>query len=293
MNLLGYQKRQQVSKVLTYIFLLVFLAMLFFPIYWIITISTKKMVDMFTVPPKFVYKPILQHYKELFLGGGVKRIAPGTFLNSLVNSVKVSLLSVFITSVFGVPAAYSIARFKYKGREAISMWILTILMLPPVVAIMPLLWLYKELGNNGIPFYDTWHGLVVANMIFLLPFFIWILRGFFLEIPKDIEEAATVDGCNYFQAFFRVSLPLVIPGISMTMILCIILSWNSFLFPFFLAGKNAMTAPVSITGFISFEEISWGKLAAGGLVMMMPPVVLAFFFQKAIVRGLTFGAVKG
>lgn len=121
---------------------------------------------------------------------------------------------------------------------------------------------------------------------------IWILRGFFLEIPKDIEEAAMVDGCAQFQAFLRVSLPLARPGISMSIILCIILSWNTFLFPFLLAGKNAMTAPVSITGFISFEEISWGKLARG-LIMILSLIILAFFFQKAIVRGLILGVVKG
>jgi multiple sugar transport system permease protein len=289
----GYRRKRQISNVLSYAFLISFMLVLLFPIYWIATISTKEMVDMFTVPPKFVYHPVLKHYREIFLGGGVKRIAPGTFLNSLVNSVKVSLLSVFFAAVLGIPGAYSVARFNYKGKNGISMWILTILMLPPVVAIIPILWLYKEIGKRGIPFYDTLHGLVIANMIFLVPFFIWILRGFFLEIPKDIEEAAMVDGCNQFQAFFRVLLPLAIPGISMTIILCIILSWNTFLFPFMLAGKNAMTAPVSITGFISFEEISWGKLAAGGLIMMLPPIILAFFFQKAIVRGLTFGAVKG
>jgi len=266
---------------------------LYFPIYWIITISTKEMVDMFTVPPKFVYKPVLKHYQELFFGGGVKRIAPGSFLNSLVNSVKVSIMSVICSALIGIPAAYSVARISFKGKNILSMWILTILMLPPVVAILPLLWLYKSIGNAGIPFYDTWHGLVIANMMFLVPFFIWILRGFFLEIPKDIEEAALVDGCNNTQAFLRVILPLSVPGISMTFILCLILSWNIFLFPFMLAGKNAMTAPVALTGFISFEEIAWGKLAAGGLVMMLPPVILAFFFQKAIVRGLTFGAVKG
>jgi multiple sugar transport system permease protein len=290
---LGYRRQKMISNTLSYIFLIIFIILILFPIYWIITISTKEMVDMFTVPPKFIYNAVLKHYKELFFGGGVKRIAPGTFVNSLINSVKVSFLSVVCAAALGIPGAYSIARFSFKGKNTISMWILTILMLPPVVAIVPILWLYKEIGKRGIPFYDTWHGLVIANMIFLVPFFIWILRGFFLEIPKDIEEAATVDGCNNLQAFIRVSLPLAVPGISMTVILCIILSWNIFLFPFLLAGKNAMTAPVSITGFISFEEISWGKLAAGGIVMMLPPVILAFFFQKAIVRGLTFGAVKG
>ena len=293
MQLLGYKERAVCSKAFAYMILIIFFIILLFPIYWIVTISTKEMVDMFSVPPKFVYKATLRHFRELFYGGGVKRIAAGTFLFSLINSFKVSILSVAITAVIGIPAAYSIAKFNYKGKAAISMWILTVLMLPPVVAIMPLLWLYKEIGKRALMMYDTWHGLVIANMIFLVPFFIWILRGFFLEIPKDIEEAARVDGCSQLQAFIRISLPLVVPGISMSVILCVILSWNTFFFPFMLAGKNTMTAPVSITGFISFEEISWGKLAASGLVMMLPPVILAFFFQKAIVRGLTFGAVKG
>lgn len=290
---LNYITKKKIGNTFSLIFLIIFIIVLFFPIYWIFTISTKKMVDMFSFPPKFVYDFTLEHYSELFFGGGVKRIAAGTFVHSLLNSIKISLFSVIFSAIIGIPAAYSISRFVYKGKDIISMWILTILMLPPVVAIIPILWIYKEIGNLGIPFYDTIHGLVVANMIFLVPFFIWILRGFFIEIPREIEEAALVDGCTNMQVFTRVNLPLAIPGISMTVILCIILSWNIYLFPFMLAGKQAMTAPVSITGFISFEEISWGKLAASGLVMMMPPVVLAFFFQKAIIRGLTFGAVKG
>ena len=288
-----FRKGRLTINVLTYVFLILFMVALIFPIYWVLTISLKRQIDMFTIPPKWVFEPISKHYREIFFGGGLKRVAGGDFLRSLFNSIKISLISVGFTSLIGIPAAYSISRFKFRGRNIISMWILTILMLPPVVGVLPLLWLYKEIGRRGIPFYDTWYGLVVANMIFLVPFFIWILRGFFREIPRELEEAAMVDGCGPIRVFTSISLPLAIPGVSMAGILCIILAWNDFLFPFLLAGKQAMTAPVAITGFISFEAIVWGKLAAGGILMMIPPVTLAFFFQKAIVRGLTFGAVKG
>ena len=290
---LEHRIRRSATNVVVYVLMIVFILALFFPIYWVFTISTKVTVDMFTVPPTFIYRPIVQHYEELFLGGGLKRIAAGTFLSALINSVKISSSAVIFTALLGIPAAYAIARIPFKGKKGLSMWLLTALMLPPVVTIIPLRWMYQQVGRSLFTLYDTWYGIAIANMMFLVPFFIWLLRGFFLEIPKDLEEAGYIDGCSHMQTFIRVLLPLAVPGISMTATLCLILSWNTFLFPFMLAGKNAMTAPVALTGFISFEEISWGKLAAGGLVMMIPPVILAFFFQKAIVRGLTFGAVKG
>ena len=134
------------------------MAAIFFPIYWVITISTKEMVDMFTTTPKFIYKPIIRHYKELFLGGGVKRIAAGTFLNSILKSIKVSLGSVFFAAIIGIPAAYSIAKFRFKGRNGFSMWILTILMLPPVVAIIPVgfLLLFLQFLRKAYDYHKSW-----------------------------------------------------------------------------------------------------------------------------------------
>ena len=284
----SWNRRVFIENSLTYFALAVIVFFILFPIYWLLMTSLKQPVDAFAIPPKWVFEPTGINYKEIIFGGGLKRVVGGEFMRDTLNSAIVASCTVALAALIASPAAYSIGRFNFRGRGPISFWILTMLMLPPVVVILPFRIIVQRLN-----LYDAHLGLIIAHMSFIIPFFIWMMRGFFQEIPEELEDAALVDGCTRFMAFRKIILPLAAPGLAATMIICAIFSWNEFLFALILTGKTAKTAPVGITGFLSFERIIWGKLCAGGAIIAIPPILFAFIAQKYIIRGLTFGAIKG
>lgn len=250
--------------------------------------SLKYQVDTFAIPPKWLFEPTVMNYKEMVFGGVGKSLPSGMFMKATLNSLIVTALTLLGSSLLGIPAGYAIARFDFRGKRLISFWILSLLMVPPVISVIPLHRIILRLG-----LYDSRLGLAVVCMSFITPFFMWMVRSFFQAIPRELEEAAIVDGCSQFGAFMRIALPLALPGIAIILILSFIFSWNEFLFAFLLTGKSAVTAPVAIANFISFEVIVWGRIAAGGILIMFPPILFAFFAHRYIIMGLTFGAIKG
>ena len=254
------------------------------PVYWMLTISLKSEVDQFSVPPKWLaFTPTLAHYADAF----VER----SFGRYLLTSALVAVLSTACALVLGTLAAYGLARFRLPARlnTRVALWILSTRMFPPIVTAVPLFLLMSDLQ-----LLDTVASLVIVYTALNLPFVVWMMRGFFQEIPRELEEAARVDGDSRLGALRRVILPLVAPGLAATAVFCLIISWNEFLFALTLTQTdNAMTLPVGLAGRVTQYEIEWGVMSAAGVVAMIPILVFALAVQRYLVRGLSLGAVKG
>jgi multiple sugar transport system permease protein len=251
-----------------------------FPIYWIATMSLKRAVDAIAYPPTWLFTPTLANYRTILAEGEVIAF----FRNSLIVGLGATALALLV----GVPTAYVLARHEFKGRADYDFWVLSTRMAPPVATLVPFFIMYRELG-----LYDTHVGLIVAHVAQNLAIVIWVMKGFFADLPAELEEAGLVDGGGHWQAFRTIMLPLALPGIAATGILAFLFSWNEFLFALVLTDQAARTAPVGLQGFIGYQEVEWGRLSAAATVMLVPVMLLLLLFQRRIIRGLTFGAVRG
>ncbi|HUA85779.1 MAG TPA: carbohydrate ABC transporter permease [Bryobacteraceae bacterium] len=254
------------------------------PVYWLVTISLKREVDQFAYPPQWIgFTTTLAHYREAFAGG--------SFAAYFENSVFLAAISTVAALLAGVPAAYGLARFEWprKWDERIGDWILSTRMLPPIVTIVPLFLMLREAR-----LLNSLSGLAIVYTGFNLPFVVWMMRGFFEEVPREIEEAAMLDGESRMGALLRIVLPLVKPGLAATAVFCLVVAWNEFLFALILTETDAaMTLPVGIASHVTQYEIQWGVMSAAGVVAMIPVLIFAAAAQKYLVRGLSLGAVKG
>ena len=254
------------------------------PVYWMFTISLKSEIDQFaTPPPWFDFTPTLEHYYDAFV--------TRSFGQYLITSAVVAVISTLCALVLGTFAAYSLARFRlpYNLDRRLSLWILSTRMFPAIVTAVPLFLMMRDLR-----LLNTKAALIIVYTAFNLPFVVWMMRGFFDEVPRDLEEAALVDGDSRMGALFRVVLPLVAPGLAATAVFCLIVSWNEFLFALVLTQTDAsMTLPVGIAGRVTQYEIKWGVMSAAASVALVPILVFALALQKYLVRGLSLGAVKG
>jgi len=267
-----------------YVVLMAALIIAIAPVYWMLTISLKTEVDQFAVPPRWIgFAPTLAHYYDAFFARSFGRY--------LVTSLTVATLSTICAVTLGTLAAYGLARFKLRAGldRRLSMWILSTRMFPPIVTAVPLFLMMRDLR-----LLNTITALVIVYTALNLPFVVWMMRGFFRELPKELEEAAMVDGDSRLGALRRVILPLVTPGLAATAVFCLIVSWNEFLLGLVLTQTDAsMTLPVGIAGRVTQYEIKWGVMSAAGVVAMIPILVFAMAVQKYLVRGLSLGAVKG
>ena len=254
------------------------------PVYWMITISFKNEIDHFAMPPKwFSFTPTLQHYYDAFV--------TRSFGQYLLTSAIVAVVSTFCALVLGTLAAYALTRFRlpYDLSRRLSLWILSTRMFPAIVTAVPLFLMMRDLR-----LLNTKLSLIIVYTAFNLPFVVWMMRGFFAEVPRDLEEAALVDGDSRLGALVRVVLPLVSPGLAATAVFCLIVSWNEFLFALVLTQTDAsMTLPVGIAGRVTQFEIKWGVMSAAAVVAMMPILIFALAMQRYLIRGLSLGAVKG
>jgi ABC-type glycerol-3-phosphate transport system permease component len=251
-----------------------------FPFYWLITTALKNRVDAFSVPPKWLFTPIFDNFVLVF--------TTGEFMASYYNSLIIAVLSTFVSLIIGLPMAYGLSnRFRVKNRQGILLWILSTKMAPPIMVAIPFYILFRVLYLR-----DTYAGMVLVYLIFNLSFAVWMIHGFIDGVPKDLEEAARVDGSTRIRALFVVVLPLIKGGIAATSIICFITSWNEFLMALVLTSSTTKTAPVAITSFISFEGIRWGEIAAAGVLIALPVIIMGVFVRKYLISGMTMGAIK-
>lgn len=262
---------------------LAILATLFFafPVFWMASSSLKSELDISQYPPVFTsFEPSLVNYAELFTQLDA--------LDAFINSAVIVAMATSLAMICGTMAAYALARFDMKGKEVMAFEVLSIRMLPPIVSVIPMFIIARTLG-----IFDTYWLLAAAYGLAGLPFVVWVMRVFIQDIPQSIEEAAMIDGCSRFETFWRVTLPLLLPGLAATMVIVFMFSWNEFLLASMLTSQEAKTLPVIAANAIKPKSIAWGLASAAGVMMSLPVVVLVLLMQRYLVRGLTLGAVKG
>ncbi|HUH07524.1 MAG TPA: carbohydrate ABC transporter permease [Egibacteraceae bacterium] len=253
-----------------------------FPIFWLLLMSLKPASEAFAFPPKFIFAPTFDAYYQVLFrqAEGVKWVA------YWFNSMKVATLSTSIALLIGVPAAYGLVRFPARQRLGLFA-ILSVRFMPPIVVVIPLLFIMRALKLS-----DTVLGLSLIHAVFALPFVVWIMIAFFAAIPRDLGEAALVDGAGEWAALGRVMLPIVRPGLVAAALFSALLSWNEFPVALVLTGEAAKTIPVAATTLIAQRTIHWDRVAATGMIAIVPTVIFAAFLQRHLVRGLSAGAVK-
>jgi multiple sugar transport system permease protein len=244
---------------------------------WMLMIALKNQVDNTAIPPVWIFRPTLQNFVNVLTGK--------SFVRFMLNSLVVGVGSTALGLALGLPAAYSIARHKQRG---LAMAILFARMAPFMSYLVPWFIMFRKLE-----LIDSYAGLIASHLVISLPLVVWLMIGFFEDIPKEIEEAAELDGCSRPGTFLYVALPVSRNGIVATAVLSFIFSWNNFIFALILAGPRTRTVPVAVFSFLSYEQIDWGGLAAAATIITLPVLVFIFLIHKQIVRGLTFGAVKG
>jgi multiple sugar transport system permease protein len=257
--------------------LAVLLVFFLFPLFWMILTSLKTNMQAMAFPPLWLFSPTVQNYVDVF--------ARNPFLEYMLNSTLIAVSAVGLSLAVGLPAAYSMARWR---QRSLGMLFLLVKILPGIAFLVPLFVIYRQLGLiNTLP------GVALAHVIIVLPLVVWIMVGFFEDIPKELEEAALIDGATRIGIFLRIVLPLSKPGIVAATILGFIASWNNFIFALILGGKNTVTLPMAVYGFVSFEDVNWGGLTAAATVITLPILLLSLIVQKHLAGGLTIGAVKG
>jgi len=279
LNKKPYSKSLRKERKFVYVLVIFLILCVMFPFLWLLQMSVKPDKDIFAFPPKFIFRPTLNHYISLW---------ETDFRRSFSNSAIASVTSTFLSLILGVPAAYALSRARFRHERKIALWVLTSRMAPPIAFTIPFFLIFRYLNMS-----DTLSGLIIIYLTFNLSLVIWMMRTFFDGVPKSLEEAAWIDGVSVWGGFLRIVLPLSAPGLATTAIFCFLFSWNDFFFALILTRTQAMTAPVAVVNFMNYEGWEWGKIAAGGTMVMLPVVVFSVLVRKYLIRGLTAGAIKG
>jgi|TARA_Y100001970_G_scaffold140372_1_gene172763 ABC-type glycerol-3-phosphate transport system permease component len=250
------------------------------PITWLFMLSIKSKGETFTKPPKWIFDPTINNYINLWDND--------LFKDTFINSIFITLISIILSVTIALFAAYALKRYQIKFKTAFMQWLLLAYMLPEFLFVLPMFTIYQTIG-----IYDTYLGMAIIYQVHVLPFSIWMLRSFLEEIPKEIDDAAIIDGCNPLQAIYRIYLPLIIPGIVATAILNGIWVWNELAIALGLTFFDAQPITVGVASFRGYASIDWGGMTGSAIISMIPMVLFAAFAQKHIVKGLTLGSVKG
>jgi sorbitol/mannitol transport system permease protein len=261
-------------NLLTYALALV----VFFPILWTVLTGFKSEADAAAIPPIFLFDATVDNYRTVF---------DAHYLDYFENTVLLAGGSTLLALALGLPAAYSLAFHPSMRSPTVLSWILSTKMLPVVAAVIPLIVIYKRVG-----LFDSRIGMILLYGALNLPLVIWMMRSFFADVPKEILEAAVVDGARFHHVMTRVLLPLTAPGLAATVLLSLIFAWNEFLLAVNLTGAHAGTLPVFISSFQTSEGLFWAKMSAASTLAIAPVILAGWLAQRSLVRGLTFGAVK-
>jgi multiple sugar transport system permease protein len=267
-------------RIASYGMVLFFLLWVLIPILTVTLNSFKPATAIFTTTPNFSFTPTLEHYANI--------LAKGNFGGQFINSTIVAIGTAILALGFGTPAAYALTRLPVHGAERWFRAFLLARMVPAVSLVVPLFVLLQLVGLK-----NTLTGLVLTHTGFTLPLVVWMMRSFFQDVPRELEEAAVVDGASRWTAFWRVALPLTLPGLAATAVLVVFFSWNEFLFALVLTGPRTQTVPIGVSAFVGTVSVDWGGSSAAAVLAMIPMFVLGLLIQRFLVSGLAMGAVKG
>jgi multiple sugar transport system permease protein len=284
----------RLARVISYAVLVAWALFTLFPLYWTIVTSIKPQAAVSAPAPTFIpwvqFTPTLQPFRDIFGGGeGYGVSGMGDVARLFRNSFSAAFFSALIAIVLGAMAAYALSRFRYRRwrNNDIAFWFISQRMMPPIALVVPYFLLFGTVG-----LLDKIPTLIAVYAGMNLPLVVWLLRDYFQDLPLELEEASLVDGSSRFGAFFRIALPLAIPGIVVAFLFAFVFAWNEFLFGLTLTVDQAKTLPVQLAGNVTLRGPRYWDIAAQGLVVMLPPLIIALLVSRYIVRGLTLGALK-
>ena len=270
---------RSVGRLLHGLGLVIVFAATIFPVYWMVSSSFKTQNDLLASPPLWLFTPTLANYADVF--------ADEKVVNAVINSLIVAVFSTGLSVALGTPAAFALARYDFRGKSDLWFWFISNRFISPIVLALPIYILARNIG-----ILDTHLVLILVYITFIMPIVIWISTDQFRSIPKELEEAARLEGASQFDIFWRIYLPLGLPGIAVSAIFGFIFSWNELLYALVLTRRDVQTAPVVATSFMSGYELPWGKIMATGTVIVLPVTFFALLVSRHMVRGLTMGATK-
>jgi len=299
-----------------YALLAVLIFMSIGPIYLMLVNSFKLDVDIISGATGLLFLPTIQNYETalcdiLWYEPDHMDFCALKFGGAFINSLIIALISTFLTLVIGCMAAYALVRFRFMGRDTVSLTTLMVRMVPPAVLLVPVFglwnnefcidrstligeWVRDTFGGRGdVGLAGTHSGIILVYIAMNLPFVIWILQSFIVQVPQSLEEAARVDGAGPFQVFFKIVLPLIQPGLAAAAIFTFRIAWNEYLLASALSDRNTKTVPILIVNNMSEFNIEWGVIMATGMLLAVPPIIFTLFASRQIITGMTAGAVKG
>jgi multiple sugar transport system permease protein len=256
-----------------------FVLLWLFPIYWIVLTSFKTPLLINEKTPVFFFTPTTENYVHLF--------TEFNFARPLWNSLVVTSISTVVVIILALLAAYAMARMDVPGGKNIAIWMLSLRFMPPIAIVIPFFIAWQRLG-----IIDTHLGLILVYIAFNLPFAVWMLRGFLVEVPRDLDEAAMLDGLGHIAILRRIIFPVIAPGVAVTAIFTFVFAFNEYLMALVLTSRNASTVPVTVAKFIQPYSILWGDVGAAATIQLVPILVVVFLLQRHIMRGISLGAVK-
>ncbi|MBI3513689.1 MAG: carbohydrate ABC transporter permease [Proteobacteria bacterium] len=277
----GSRRARRLEAVLIYAGLTALTVAFLFPLVWVFGLSLKTRLQVFATPPLYLWWPTLENYADV--------LQRADFLRAFLNTMIVSASAVLLSLCVGAPAAYAFARFPFTGRSFLFFALLVMRMLPPIAVLVPMYVLFSKLGLA-----TTRLSVVLAYTTFSLPLVVWLMRGYFEDLPVELEEAAWIDGASRFGTFLYIIVPIARPGLVAASILCLQLAWNDFLFAAVLTNNATQTMPVLMAAFNAGDSgMDWGGLTASGMLVILPVIIFSFAAQRHLVAGLSSGAVKG
>jgi len=287
-SVISHRKPISILRVLSYTLLLVWSVVVLFPLFWMVSTAFKNQLDLF---PKRLIIPFVQYTPKLDAFNYILTDFADQITNAFKNSLIAAGGSALLATFIGAMAGYGLVRFSYKfgswRNNDIAFWFISQRMLPPVVIVFPFLLMYRVAG-----LVDTVVGLLIAYTVFNLPIAIWILRDTFRGVPLEIEESAYIDGCSRFGSFFRIAMPLALPGLVASLLVCFIFSWNEYLFGLMLTYQNAQPLPVLVAAQATQQGNYFWNMSAISMIAVAPVLILGIVLQRWIVQGLSAGAVK-
>lgn len=273
--------RRLADSLFAYVLLALVLAVFAGPIVWYFLLAIRPSGTVFQMPPVVFFHPTFEALKTSF-------VDPGRNAAHLVNSIVVATGAVLLNLPFSFPAAYALSRLPIRGRKNILFWYLGLLMAPPVAFLIPYFVLVSRLGLSG-----TYIAMVVILQTVTIPFSVWLMKSFIDELPVELEEAARVDGAKWWVIMMRITFPLVRPGLIVTSMFAFVFAWNNAAFPLVLSSQRTMTLPIGTLGYFATSGASWSFIGAAAAAAMIPPMLIFLLLDRYVVRGLTFGSVKG
>jgi multiple sugar transport system permease protein len=275
------QLRKRSANTLRFMIILLIIGFFLFPVYWIFVTSLKQMIEMFKLPPVWIgFTPTFENFRFVLQTMHVGRWT--------LNSVSISLGTMVLSLLLGVPAGYAFSRLRFRGKYLLLTFILMTRALPPVTIALPFRIIMHSMGLFG-----TRLAVILIDTVYNASFTTWLMAGIFENIPQELEEAAIIDGCSPMAAFFRIAVPLSLPGLVTSALFAFIYSWNDFLFAMTLTTPQTATLPIGMLSTFGMLSVGWTNMAAMGVIAVLPVVGLSLLLQKYYMSGLTFGGVKG